>query len=89
MVFQEAQSLAFWFQPVWGLYTCGQHDVTIFHPGGSPGSCRRAPRCVSDYVYPLEEELRLCLVAAVLFLDCFSFVLAFLYVTSTERMCLG
>ena len=30
-------SLAFWFQPVWGLCVCGQNVVTVLHLGARQG----------------------------------------------------
>ena len=65
-MFQESQSSAFWFQPVWGPLL-----VLILHLDGGLGSCRRTQRCVSDcYVYPLRRNqdpassLRCCFLTA-------------------------
>lgn len=34
MSVQKSQSSPFWFQPVWGLWACGHHVVTILHLSG-------------------------------------------------------
>ena len=31
---QESTSSTFWFQPVWGLPACEQHEVNVFHVVG-------------------------------------------------------
>lgn len=38
--FQESQSSAFWFQPVWGPHTCAQPEVSVLHLVGGLSSCR-------------------------------------------------
>ena len=58
VVFQESQTSAFWFQPVWGPCACAQPEV-LFHVVWGLSSCRRTQRCVSNcYAHPsLQEEL--------------------------------
>ena len=53
MVFQESQSSAFWFQPVWGPHACAQPKVILLHLGGGLSSCRRTQRYISNcYPHP-------------------------------------
>ena len=57
MMFQESQSSAFQFQPVWGLPAWGQQAVTLLHLDGGLSFFRATQRYASDcYLYPFRRN---------------------------------
>ena len=40
----DSQSIAFSFQPVWGLHSCEQHTVIFFNPGWGFNICKGGQR---------------------------------------------
>ena len=42
----------FWFQPVWGLHACGQHEVTILHLVGVLVSTEQLKDMHEIVIYP-------------------------------------
>ena len=57
-IFQESQSSALWFQPVWDLSAFPQRSCHLPPRLGDEclSSYRTNPRCVSDDVYPLRRN---------------------------------
>lgn len=46
-----------WFQPLWGLYACGQNVVITLHQGEDLSVCRTTQRYALDcYMYPLRRN---------------------------------
>lgn len=70
---QEVSSSSFWFKPVWGLsvVSCSQHLPSVWGGGWRVGvlvSVEHLKDTVQSIVYiPLEDELRLCFIAELLF----------------------
>ena len=67
-----------WFPPVWGQHACGQHGVTILHPGWRVLQ-NNSKICVRLFCVSLEEELgilRLCFITKLLSYHYFSCVTA-------------
>ena len=72
-VLQESQSSAFWFQPVWNLSM-----YLLSRIWEEPSFLQNNSKiCIRLLCMSLEEKLRFCFVASLLFPDCFSFVSAF------------
>ena len=56
VLFQKCQTLAFRFQPIWGLFACARPEFTIFPLNWGPSSCR-TQRNVSDcFTHPLQRN---------------------------------
>ena len=64
-------------QPSGSDQSGSQHVVTALHLDGGLSSCRTQRYVSGCYVYPLQEEVGLCFIIELLFLDCFSFVTVF------------
>ena len=93
-MFQETQSSAFWFQPVWGLHSGDQHAVNFLHLVNGFNLCQKNSRICLRILSPvLEEEVEgsdfvLWLgYQHCVFLDCFSLFLNFL--TSLIKLFFG
>ena len=55
-MFQETQSSAFWFQPVWGLHSGDQHAVNFLHLVNGFNLCQKNSRICLGILSPVLEE---------------------------------